>query len=111
MSMLGRGDFATPHGGFASAIGVDLRRLYRVSAGLSDMEAAMLEPASVAVHAVRRTGLRLGDGVLVLGAGPIGLLAMQCAKAVGAGRLVVVEPNAMRRKQALLLGANAVIGL
>jgi (R,R)-butanediol dehydrogenase/meso-butanediol dehydrogenase/diacetyl reductase len=109
MGMLGVGPLAAPHGGFAPAIAVDASRLIPVRAGLSDAEAALLEPATVALHAVRRTPVRLGDACLVLGAGPIGLLTQQCARAAGAGVIVVVEPHPARRKRAEELGANAVI--
>ena len=109
VSMLGIGDFFTPHGGFASSIAVDTRRLYPVRAELSDVEAAMLEPATVTVHAVRRMNMRLGDSAVVLGAGPIGLLTLQCAKAAGAGRVVVVEPDSSRATIAAELGADSVI--
>lgn len=109
MGMIGVGPLAAPHGGFAPSIAIDAGRLYAVRDGLSDVEAAMLEPASIAVHALRRTPLRLGDAVLVIGAGPIGLLVQQCAKAAGAGIVVVVEPNAARGALATQLGAAAVI--
>ena len=69
----------------------------------------MLEPASIAVHALRRTPIVLGDAVLVVGAGPIGLLVLQCARAAGAGQVVVVEPSAPRARLASELGAAAVI--
>jgi (R,R)-butanediol dehydrogenase/meso-butanediol dehydrogenase/diacetyl reductase len=107
--MLGLGPLAAPHGGFARAIAIDAARLVPVRAGLSDEDAAMLEPATVALHAVRRTPLRLGESCVVLGAGPIGLLTLQCAHAAGAGAVVVVEPHPVRRERALALGATAVV--
>lgn len=107
--MLGVGPLAAPHGGFARAIAIDASRLIPVRAGLADPDAAMLEPATVALHAVRRTPLRLGDACVVLGAGPIGLLTQQCAQAAGAGAVVVVEPHPVRRAKATQLGATAVV--
>jgi (R,R)-butanediol dehydrogenase/meso-butanediol dehydrogenase/diacetyl reductase len=109
MGMLGVGPLAAAHGGFAPAIAIDASRLIPVRPGLSDEAAAMLEPATVALHAVRRTPLRLGDACVVLGAGPIGLLTQQCALAAGAGAIVVVEPHPVRRTKAKQLGAAAVI--
>lgn len=109
MQMLGIGPLAPPHGGFASAIAVEGARLYPVHPKLTDVDAAMLEPATVAVHALRRTPLRLGDTAIVLGAGPIGLLVLQCARIAGAGRVVVVEPEPSRAKLARSLGADTVI--
>ena len=59
MGVIGVGPLAAAHGGFASHIAIDASRLYAVQDRISDTDAAMLEPATVAVHAVRRTGLRL----------------------------------------------------
>ena len=109
MGMIGIGPLAAPHGGFAPAISIDAKRLYTVRDGLSDVEASMLEPSSIAIHALRRTPLRLGDAVLVIGAGPIGLLVQQCALAAGAGIVVMIEPNTSRAAIARELGAAAVI--
>ncbi|MEM7019024.1 MAG: zinc-binding dehydrogenase, partial [Pseudomonadota bacterium] len=88
---------------------IDAGRIYRVYDGVSDLDAAMLEPATIALHAVRRTGVRMGDACVLLGAGPIGLFTMQCALAHGAGAIAVVEPHAGRREIAKSLGATAVI--
>ena len=106
---IGVGPLAAPHGGFASAIAIDASRLYQVDAKLSDIDAAILEPATVAVHAVRRTHIRLGDSVVVLGAGPIGLLVLQAARAAGAGTVLLVEPQRSRRELGGTLGADVLI--
>ena len=76
--------------------------------GLDDLDAAMVEPLTVALHATRRTDIRLGDTVAVIGAGPIGLLTLQCARAAGAGRVLVVEPVPERAALAIELGADRV---
>lgn len=109
LGVLGLGPLAAPHGGFARAIAVEAARLVPVHTRLSDREAALLEPATVAVHALRRTPPRIGESALVLGAGPIGLLVQQCARIAGAGCVVTVEPNAERRRLAAELGADAVV--
>jgi (R,R)-butanediol dehydrogenase/meso-butanediol dehydrogenase/diacetyl reductase len=109
MGAIGVGPLAAPHGGFAAAIAIDAGRIYPVAARLSDVEAALLEPATVAVHAVRRTDLRLGDTVIVLGAGPIGLLVAQAARAAGAGFVAMVEPEPNRRALAASVGADLVL--
>ena len=98
----------TVHGGFAPAITADVRRLTPVPEGLDDLDAAMVEPLTVALHGTRRTNIRLGDTVAVIGAGPIGLLTLQCALAAGAARVYVVEPVADRGALALELGADRV---
>jgi (R,R)-butanediol dehydrogenase/meso-butanediol dehydrogenase/diacetyl reductase len=109
--LIGAGPQAAPHGGFAPAIAIDASRLYGVVDSIDDAQAAMLEPAAIAVHAVRRTPLRLGDSVVVLGGGPIGLLVLQCVRAAGAGAAVLVEPQPERRALAQKLGADAVVNL
>jgi (R,R)-butanediol dehydrogenase / meso-butanediol dehydrogenase / diacetyl reductase len=63
---------------------------------VSDLEGAVVEPASVAAYGVDRVGVRGGDVVLVTGAGPIGILSAMYASAVGAGIVIVAEPNANR---------------
>jgi threonine 3-dehydrogenase len=68
---------------------------------------ALLESAGVAMHAVQRSELAVaGQNVLVNGAGPVGLVTAQIALAMGAGHVVVVEPNDFRRKQAEAVGAT-----
>ena len=77
--------------------------------GVSDETAALCEPCAVAVHAVRKSDLRLGDTVAVLGGGPIGLFCLQTARAAGAAVVFISEPAPARREAARLLGADAVI--
>lgn len=74
-----------------------------------DDVAVLTEPASVAVHAVRRSAVKLGDTVAVIGAGPIGMLCVQVARAAGATRVIVSEPAHARAEAALALGADTVI--
>ena len=70
---------------------------------------ALLEPLTIAVHAMDIAQIRSGDAVIVTGAGPIGLLIMQMAMKSGASRVLVSEPVAERRKLAAALGADVVI--
>ena len=106
LGMVGRDPLAPPHGGFAPRISLDAKRLISVPSGLSDDAAAMVEPAAVALHAVLRTPPRADDTVLVQGCGPIGLLVLQCVRALGVGRLIAIEPNERRRALALACGAD-----
>jgi (R,R)-butanediol dehydrogenase/meso-butanediol dehydrogenase/diacetyl reductase len=105
----GRDPLAPPHGGFAPSITVQSGRLLPAHPSLSDEEAAQVEPASVALHGVRRSRITAGDTVVVQGAGPIGLFVMQFARAVGAGHVLVVEPSAARRQVGLDLGASMAL--
>lgn len=107
--LIGTGPLAAAHGGFAPAIAIDAARLYSVEDGIDEPAAALLEPATIALHAVRRTPIRLGDVVAVMGAGPIGLLVAQCARAAGAGAVIVIEPHPDRRALAGHLGADLLI--
>jgi (R,R)-butanediol dehydrogenase/meso-butanediol dehydrogenase/diacetyl reductase len=105
----GRDPLAPPHGGFAGSITVQATRVMPAHPDLTDEVAAQVEPATVAFHGVRRSGITPGDTVVVQGAGPIGLLALQFARAAGAGDVLVIEPSPARRRLATELGAiNAV---
>jgi (R,R)-butanediol dehydrogenase/meso-butanediol dehydrogenase/diacetyl reductase len=109
LSALGRDPLAPPHGGFAPRLAVAANRVVRTNPALTDETAAQVEPTTVAFHAVRSSGLRLGDVAVVQGAGPIGLATMQWVRAAGAGIVVVVEPNPRRRDLALALGAHHAV--
>ena len=76
---------------------------------VTDEQAALTEPCAVTVHAVRLSDIKLGDAVVVLGAGPIGLLCMQTARAAGATTVIVSEPAPGRAEAARNLGADAVL--
>jgi L-iditol 2-dehydrogenase len=78
-------------GGFAEYIAVPVWNLVMVPDSLSYEEAAMAEPAAVAIHALRQAGIEIGDNVAVFGAGPIGLMLGQWAKAWGAGKILLVD--------------------
>lgn len=105
----GQGPMAAAHGGFARAIAFDASRLYQVPPGVTDEQAALLEPTTVAVHALRRTPINLGDRVIVIGGGPIGLLVLQAAHLSGAGCCVLLEPEPARRALGASLGADLTL--
>ncbi|KAI0357736.1 NAD(P)-binding protein [Trametes cingulata] len=69
---------------------------------------ALMEPLAVAWHAVKRSNIKADDSVLVLGAGPIGLLTLRVARAFGAAWVGVSEPALKRRELALKNGASSV---
>ncbi|MEM1582153.1 MAG: zinc-binding alcohol dehydrogenase [Candidatus Bathyarchaeia archaeon] len=76
---------------------------------LSDEEIVCIDPATVALMAVREGHVRLGDTVAVFGLGAIGLIAIQMAKLSGALLVIGVEPIEKRRNLAKLYGANVLI--
>ena len=69
-------------------------------------QGAWVEPASVALRAVRRSEIKVGDRAIVFGAGPICLLVVMMLRAAGAGHIAVVEPSQARRSKALSVGAD-----
>ncbi|PZR53476.1 alcohol dehydrogenase [Xylanimonas oleitrophica] len=75
-------------------------RLHPVPDSLSPADTAMLEPLGVAIHSVDLAHPRTGETVVVVGCGPIGLCALQVARAAGATTVVAVEPMAHRREAA-----------
>ncbi|GAA0977601.1 galactitol-1-phosphate 5-dehydrogenase [Nocardiopsis tropica] len=97
------------HGAYAERITVPAEMLIRLPDGVDDDQAAMIEPATVALHAVRRRPPLLGETAVVMGAGPVGLFAVQLLRLSGTGRVVVVEPRQRRRGLALELGADAAV--
>lgn len=109
LNALGRDPLAPPHGAFAPAIAVDALRLIKTQASLTSDQASIVEPATVAYHAVMRTLPMPGDVVVIQGCGPIGLLTLQVARAAGAGRVVAIEPNELRRSKAISVGADEAI--
>jgi threonine dehydrogenase-like Zn-dependent dehydrogenase len=62
---------------------------FRLPDHVSLEEGALLEPLSVGVHACRRGGVGLGSTVLITGAGPIGLVTLITAKAMGAAKVLI----------------------
>jgi (R,R)-butanediol dehydrogenase / meso-butanediol dehydrogenase / diacetyl reductase len=91
-------------GGAAEQVAVPVDRLVPVGDGVDLRRLAFAEPLAVAVRAVRRSGLALGEEVAVAGAGPIGLAVAACARLAGARRVVVAEPAPARRRLAGDLG-------
>ncbi|RWR30891.1 2,3-butanediol dehydrogenase [Sinirhodobacter populi] len=96
-------------GGFAPYTVVGERWVHKMPEGLSFEQGALVEPAAVALHAVRISSLRAGGTAAVFGAGPIGLLLVEALKAAGAAQIVVVELSEQRGAKAKELGANVVI--
>lgn len=96
-------------GAFAEYAVVPEYALFKLPDSISDDAGAFVEPLAVAVRAVNRSRLRLGQTVAVVGAGPIGLLVMQVCRAVGASQVFVIEPMEGRRQLAKRLGATHVI--
>ena len=91
-------------GAFAEYVRVPVWNLLEVPESVSMESAAMAEPAAVAAHALRRAGIDLGDDVLILGAGPIGLMLAQWARIWGAGKVLLVDIDVEKLRFAKTLG-------
>jgi L-iditol 2-dehydrogenase len=102
------GDFRRA-GAFAEYVVVPQRISYHLPDALEFQEAAMLEAVSVALHAVRVSEMKGGDTALVIGAGMIGLLTLQAAKAAGAARVLVADIDQSRLLRAEKIGADATL--
>ena len=97
------------HGAFAEYVAVPQHVVCRVPDDVPFEEAAMVEPVSVAVHAVGRARPDLGDTALVIGAGMIGLLTIQALRSAGCARIVAVDLAADRLGLSKRLGADHAI--
>ena len=102
------GDYSRA-GAFAEYVTVPARIVYKLPENLGFAEAAMLEAVSVALHAVAVSKLEGGETALVIGAGMIGLLTLQAARAAGCSRVFVADIDATRLKSASELGADETI--
>lgn len=103
----------SPHtdGALQELVAVPARGAHRLPPGTSFSLGALVEPTSIAVHAVRRSGLAEGDTVMIVGAGPIGLLILAVARAYGAGAVYCTDLNQGRLDLATHLGATAAINV
>lgn len=98
-------------GAFAEYVVVPSHILYHLPDTLSFTSAAMLEAVSVALHAVRVSAVEGGETALVIGAGMIGSLTLQAAKAAGCSRLLAADIDQTRLNLAKRAGADEVLHL
>ena len=96
------------HGGFAELSALPATNAYKLPEGVSLEDGSVVEPLACCVHGIDQAAIRVGDTVLVLGAGPIGCLLIQLARLSGASTIVAVEPDAVRRRHAVQAGADLV---
>lgn len=103
--------YATPpvNGAFCRYVTIDDDMAHAVPDSVSDEAAALLEPLSVAIATMRKAHVVPGSSVLIAGAGPIGAICLQTARAFGAARIVVTDLVASRREKALQFGATEVL--
>ena len=97
------------HGAFAEYLAVPQHILYKIPDNVSFEQAAMVEPAAVAVHAVRISGINVGDSAVVVGSGMIGTFIVSMLKAAGATPVIAVDVDDEKLKMAAKYGADITI--
>lgn len=96
-------------GAYAEHVALPAHDLVRLPDALDPRHGALVEPLAVALHAVERADLQIGEHALVLGGGPVGLAVALWLRQLGAREVVVSDPVAHRRQLALAVGASATI--
>jgi L-iditol 2-dehydrogenase len=94
------------HGAFAEFVAVPQNILYPLPPELPFEQAAMIEPVSVAVHAVDRLNIKTGETAVVVGSGMIGLLVIQALRVAGCHNIIAIDIDPTRLKLAKQLGAT-----
>jgi 2-desacetyl-2-hydroxyethyl bacteriochlorophyllide A dehydrogenase len=97
------------HGAYAEYVRVGGTGAFKLPDGMPYEQGAMVEPLAVGLHAVAKSGMKFGDTVLVIGAGPVGLATMLWAKFLGAKHIIVSEKAETRKKMAARFGATDAI--
>jgi len=101
----------TRDGAFAEYVRVPEGNLYKVPSGISYEEAALIEPLACCIRGIDRAGIRVGDVVAIIGAGPVGLLLLQLAKASGASTVIQTDLVEERLRLAERLGADRTVNV
>ena len=101
--------FGLQGGGYAEYALTRPNQCVRLPADVSLVDGAIIEPLAVALHGVNLSGLKAGDKVLVLGAGPIGLAVAFWARRMGAGKVAVQDIADFQQDRALGMGADVFV--
>lgn len=96
-------------GAFAEYVVIPEHIAYRLPENVSFEQAALIEPLSVALHALDRARVKVGDSVAIIGGGMIGSLILQVVRAAGAAYILVLEPDPFRQDVVRRLGATRVL--
>ena len=97
------------NGGFAEYCTVLEKQVFILPEDMPFEAGAMCEPLACCLHGIDLAEIQPGDGVVIIGAGTIGLIMLQLAKLTGAARVAVLEPMEERQKMALEIGADLAI--
>ena len=97
------------HGAMAEYVTLPEQILYKLPDTVNFHQGALIEPLSIAMHAVNRGRLRINEKTVVMGCGIIGLMTIQCAKLAGCGTLIAIDMNEARLEMAKKVGADILI--
>ena len=97
------------HGAFAEYLAIPQHILYKIPDNVTFEQAAMVEPAAVASHAVRLSNIKVGDSAVVFGSGMIGTFIVSMLKAAGATPIIAVDIDDEKLKMAVRYGADITI--
>jgi Threonine dehydrogenase and related Zn-dependent dehydrogenases len=95
------------HGAFAEYVTVPQHILYRIPEGVSFTQAALVEPAAVALHAIKLSAITPDDVVVVIGAGMVGMFVIQLLKITGCKKIIAIDLEKEKLALAKNLGADA----
>lgn len=88
---------------------IDAGNVVKLPENVSYTAGALIEPLACCIRGLRNAGTGFNDTVLVVGAGPIGLMHIQLSKIAGASKVIVSEPNEFRRQKAAILGGDVIV--
>ncbi len=101
----------TVNGAFAEYVKTRKENIYKFAEGLSFEEAALIEPLACGIRGIDNAGIKTGDTVAIVGAGPIGLLLLQLAKMSGASKVIQTDMKQERLRMAESLGADHTVNI
>ena len=96
-------------GALAEFVVAPIQNVYVLPDTISLDAAAYVEPLACAIHGQDRIGIRVGESILIIGGGPMGLAHVALARLQGASRVIVSEPDAHRRSIAKQMGADITV--
>lgn len=99
----------TINGGFAEYSHVPVSQIYRLPTDFNLSEAAFAEPLSCCLRGIQQAEIKVGDSVVIIGGGSIGLIMIQLARMSGASKVILIEPILQKREIALKLGADLTL--
>jgi 2-desacetyl-2-hydroxyethyl bacteriochlorophyllide A dehydrogenase len=99
----------TINGGFAEYSHVPVSQIYRLPTDFNLSEAAFAEPLSCCLRGIQQAEIKVGDSVVIIGGGSIGLIMIQLARMSGASKVILIEPLLHKREIAFKLGADLTL--